>query len=412
MKSLLVVLTLFLATATVGEAKTPQLFRAKTVRGTVQAMYPWSPTWSPVTEGELLPFGTLIQVFADGRISLMSFKQPGAGALDEAPLDLMFANLTMIRLDEGLVRKSSVKRMYFDSAKQLANAQDDSDPGITMSDAWNKVAAYLPGVKQGGTIGLGPDGMPIANERIRTIKLLRPTDSHDITPYTLPVDFRIIWKEVPDKNLRYEVSLWRTDEMQAVPVGTTRLSSYLTHVDDYGSYFVQVRSTDGRYESEPHRLTVRPPVSKNAMRNLHKRYEFPPGEPKIVASAPAPDLDLWSKNATVRIDFSWSLQVPVTEKPLYELTVRNSKDEALTLRTSKGFAALNLAPESYRWEVKSVGMVDDGGNQRSKLRPGPASGRFKIEPPGKVSRQQRLSEITQQIKKGRSSQIVYLPTGL
>ncbi len=413
MKRTLIVI--FLGLLVVGPAlkaaAEPQLFRAKTVRGTVQALYPWSASWSPVEGGELLPYGTLVQVFAGGRISLVSQNEREVVGPAAVPVELMFMNLTMIRLDESLVRKGDTQRLYFDSAKKLEAMQNGIEPDSAMEDAWNKLAAYLPGAKASpGSVG--PNGMPLVSERLKKIKLLRPVESHDVTPLVLPMEFRVVWKDAGDKNLTYEVNVWRSDELAEAVVGSTKESSYLTQIDDYGSYFVKVRSTDRRYESEAHLLVLRPPVSRQAMKRVRKRHEFPPGEPKISATAPAPDLDLVSLKKRERVDFRWGLTVDLPELPAYELTVFLGVQIVQTLRTTGTAAAVHLGPGSYRWQVKAIGIADTGGSTRPQLLPSPAGGRFTIERPTALGRKRRLSGLAQQIRMGRENRVLYLPDGL
>jgi hypothetical protein len=417
MKALIQILALLgLLSGAVAYGEAPPTFVVKSVRGYVQALYPWSVGWVPVVSGKDLPYGTLLQIFDGGRISLqVESGQLRSGKAREI-VDVLLANRGMIRLTEAMLRKSDVQRLYFDSMKAAGAVDDAPAVDVSLSDAWSKIAAFIPGYRPSPSAVDSTDGMPITNKRIMKIKLLRPTVTHDVTPWTLPVDFRVVWKDVPEANPSYDVTVWRTGEVTPEPNGRTRLSSYTVRLSDYGSYFVRVATADGRYESAPHRLVIVPPASASAARKLRQRFVYPSGEPRITVLSPPPLFEVDGAAAggedKARVDFNWRLSEPVVEGVMFRLELTRAGRVVRSLRTVDSFRSVRLPPGDYSWQLSATGLGDAGGRKRPKLEPGSASGRLKIVGRPLGDRKARIAELRRILRRGGVNRVVYLGDGL
>lgn len=245
-----------------------EIYEVKAAAGQVLTRTPNGSHWQALKLGDRIPEGQLIQVAPSARLVLNKIIQSGkdVGGLAAHDASLIISSPLLGRVGPDLLKTVSLSQHFI---KELPNLVADKEavnsPPQFWDEAWQRLALLLS--RQGapkatlaalGMTELEKQGVALAVSSKR-LRILAPAADSIIVADTLPIELRIAWSDADEDEPNYQIFIWpRTAERGTIPFALSPVSHYSATLPARGSFFIQVVTRDGRWQSIPQLLHVSP----------------------------------------------------------------------------------------------------------------------------------------------------------
>ncbi|MDD9951652.1 MAG: hypothetical protein OXT67_08825, partial [Zetaproteobacteria bacterium] len=239
------------------------------------------------------------------------------------------------------------------------------------------------------------------------IEIITPT-AFEIMPTHLPKKFRIEWiqpkamkiaEQQTGRKIGYRIFLWPTNEDKPEsPIAIAKSEFYSIPIKNYGTYWLQLESTDSKFTSEP-KIVQSVPKTRDEENKIRQTYarEIPqakfPSVPTIFA-IPKGDRE-------TEITFVWTNPF---KQPIQFTLGREDQSKPIidiVLPSNQLSASFTLGQGIYLWRLE-----DPVHNAKITLF---SEIEFKIEPESKIDYFSYILDPDEEIK---SDVVFYLPSGL
>ncbi len=363
--SLLLLACFFLASVS---ASAPQIaasshaslkrYRILSTVGRVTAWEPFSTNWVEVTAGMELWESTLVQIHKGGTFSFELASSEALRGIQGEAIQVKLGTPIVVRLNEDITRQLDLGSYFIPNLPNSRSKLDDAAKNPiyqSITEAWQRFAAIA--VSQGLPLeGLMPDLASSESAlalRAKRMTLLTPANGSTVLVEKVPATVRVMWEEVTDPDVTYEVRLWRLDEPRPGPLALTQIDHHFITVPREGPYFVQVTTADGKYQSEPAQIFVSLPIAGRINKEVSVAG---------LASLPIPLLlppdgfIYQTKTFPAPIAFEWDLNIEGETEPVFNFTVTdvNKKPLVQTKVNGRRFVARFARPGKFKWNVTAV----------------------------------------------------------
>jgi hypothetical protein len=339
------------------EAKRPAIYRAQRVHGVVLARFPHATGWYPVRDGSDLFEGQMIQVTNGGSVTLAERFRRASGAFTGDRSQLTLTQPIVARLSADLLREVRVSTFFVDQVPTAPKGKAPiTDIPLDLADAWERFAAVLTGTP--------PPQVPLAElselERqgmamgvsAKKLRLLTPVTNSLVQSAAWPAETKVAWARPIGAPRRYLLYVWKAGAARGAPQATTRKEFFTIKIAQPGSYFVQVTTTDGAWQSPAHAIHALTIESLEKQVDAHRQpvrlfdlsLAFPPDRFFQVQGQSAPATTL----------FAWK---SASAAPGTHFVLKVTKDSGAVVsetRTEGQSALLKLVPGRYLWSVTCV----------------------------------------------------------
>jgi hypothetical protein len=188
----------------------------------------------------------------------------------------------------------------------------------------------------------------------KRLRLLAPVANTVVQSADWPIEMKVVWlrpKDAP-KTMRFQVRAWRAGDARGAPVAETRQDFYSVKLKRAGTYFVQVTSADGRWQSAAHAVHALEPMARRVAGVVGRTGVIDVSATPLALVSPPERFMAVGKTASETIFFAWDLKSTGTSSE-FELLVENvdTGKEARRIKTTSSQATIALPPGRYRWSV-------------------------------------------------------------
>lgn len=343
-------------------ALAPQTFLVKSVSGDVYVWGHQLSRWLTVRSGAELQRGSLIQVSHGATVSLESRSGLGFRGVKSGRTVFTINTPLVMRLDEHSLRPVEMDKRFLIPDPSAGEEPNTSEPKsllsrFDLSDAWTRIAAMM---TRGGRHGEKDDQQIMRSDlsiavAAKRLTLLAPQPDALIYSPGRPVDLRVIWKSVTEKDATYFVYLWKTNEDRSAPLVKTKGDYHTVSVRDEGRYFVQVTTADGEWQSPAHLVYVHRKLPSGlafeeglAATEPQIRLVFPPND--FIAMTPRDD-----RGPQDVLTLAWQGRIPNRSEVTYNVVVLDttSGKTLIERKTDKDRITVDLPAGHYSWRVST-----------------------------------------------------------
>lgn len=397
----LVALLLFPAHASPVSAAAAPLYTARHVQGVVLTRAPNAPRWRAVAEGARLVEGQIIQVTSGAAVTIETRIQGKALGLKGDRAQLTLTKPIVARLTSDLLRQVKLSPFFTTKAPAAEPAAAPvADAPLALKDAWERVAAILTGIPPAeapspNLAELEREGMALGVSA-RRLRILVPMSNSVLQTSDWPAELKVVWVRPPGAPRRYLVYAWNAGSARGSPRALSRREFHTVKLDHPGTYFIQVTTADGAWQSPAHVVHAMPPgASQTTSDNDLSRVET---TASVTLVYPPEDFILSPQASTGAVTFTWALATPWSAPSCILKVSQEAGPEVRELRTSATVASLTLPPGRYIWTVSQA-----GSRRQSERR------HLEIFDPGAVrTTADRLQVLRRLISGGRSATIAFV----
>jgi hypothetical protein len=354
--ALLVAWTVLVASP--GAAVEPVVYHVRSIAGVVLSRTPTTARWRKVRKGDLLLEGQLIQVTSGAAVTLEERSRRRVAGMGKDRVQLTLTKPIVARVSSDLLREVKVSTLFV--AKPTfgaARAEKVENVAFSLEDAWKKLAAIVtsippPEPPPPDLVELERQGMALGISAKR-LRLLAPVANTVVHGSDWPIDLKVVWMKPKDasKTLRFHVYAWRAGSPREAPVAETRQDFYTVKLKRAGTHFIQVTSTDGRWQSAAHAVHAMEPLARGTTNGVGRSEVIDVSDTLALLSPPDRFMAV-GKAASETIFFGWDLK-SAAASPEFELLVKNvdTGKEERRIKTKSRHTAIALPPGRYRWSV-------------------------------------------------------------
>lgn len=350
------------------------------VQGQVKVRAPLSLTWSEVSSDEELDEGMLIQIRKNSRVTLRFEGDSIMSSVQGTDARITISTPTVLRVTPNIIRAINKQRKYMKAIPNLGSFSHLIPSGQKVPEG-KILAGWQGAFERVSTAIIGSDD-PNQNvfqktSKINTLKsqqsqfsvqvgqtpieIINPS-TFEVLPTHLPKKFRIEWIQPKEMNIQeanlqrkigYRLYFWlSTTDKPKEPIAITSSEKFSLPIKNYGTYWLQIESTNNKFTSEPKLIQA---VPKNSVsqagspdnREVHVEYPMPkfPNVSTVVSLTKA------EKEAS--ITFVWTNP---TKQQIHGKIIDmadNREAVATTFQSNQHHATFDLAPGEYTWQMQT-----------------------------------------------------------
>ena len=341
-------------------AATPNLLKScymvKNVAGNV---FRWSVTkarWYAIGKGFCIRQGTLVEVTEGAHLEIRS--SPHLVAKYGLPAESVvykFDREMILRMTPDSFRRMQVKRQFVDQSDLQVDRKTKLDHiFVDIKDAWQQTSMFLTRRnKQAGSSVVTDITAAISSKKLQVVY---PGSDTMIYRDFYPSRINVMWVDDSPGTRDYQIYLWKKNSQRVEPVAATKGDFYQLPVGSQGSYYIQVTSLDGVYQSIPHLIHV---VNRLEM-VLSEKTGMPVAKERLDVEKPAENFVMVTQRKQGEIDFSWKIGLAGDEDPAtridYKLSIQQKDNPAAVIEKelTEAMMAVPLKAGKYVWWVDAT----------------------------------------------------------
>lgn len=334
-------------------------YRILSTVGRVTAWEPWATVWTDVNVGDELWESTLVQIHRGGTFSFELASKEALKGLQGEAIQVKLGTPIVVRLNEDITRQIDLSSYFVPNLPKDTIKPEGSKLPLfdSIQEAWKRVAAVA------AVRDLKMDSlMPSLNNsesalalRAKHMTLITPTNGQNVLVDKVPSEIRVGWEPVPEANTTYEVRLWRVEDMRPGPLALTQIDHHFVTVNREGPYFVQVTTSDGKYQSDPHQIFVSLPIAGRIKKKttLAGLASIP-----IPLLLPPDGFVYHAKSFPIQLTYEWDLSIEEDTEfdPTFIFKVTDLAGKKLMETKVEGrrFVGKFAKPGKFKWSVSAV----------------------------------------------------------
>lgn len=329
----------------------------KEVTGDVLAWLPWASAWQKINEDTVLWESTLVQVRPRASITFTLAAEAGFDGLRADSVEITLKTPTVTRLESGVLRKVALNNFF---VPQIPDIQEGA-PSTTMmfkklNEAWDRFAAL---VVQGQVKQKWIDAAErepndedaSMKAKSKKIRILTPKNEMMALSEQFPVELTILWQKLDEPGLSYDVMVWKLDEPRRPPLAVTRFDYHYAKLFSEGTYYIQVGTSDGRYQSAVHQVHVSLPLQ--GRKNENGAASAKPNAP-LSLLLPPNHFSMRTRTIPATVTFSWERALGKREQRYQVVITDLAGKEVVRKSTTERLLRLRLPNAGeYRWYVEA-----------------------------------------------------------
>ncbi len=343
----------------VAQSATPTVFKVLKVEGSVLTRAATSARWYQVREGRFLPEGQLIQVTANASITVENRYNLKAAGVGADRLQLTLTKPIVTRLSSDLLREVKLSTFFVDQVNAVAPPTAEIfPPPLTLKEAWTKLVAMVsnippPDLPQISLAELERQGMALGASAKR-IRLFAPTANSVVQSAEWPLEVKMVWDNPKRAPMKFYIYTWPSNSPRPAPVAATRQDFHSIKIPRPGTYFVQVMSDDGIWQSDAVAIHALVPLDQNVAAGGVNASELK-SKAALTLRYPPDQFVVASQRSPLAMTVSWNFETS-GPNPFFEASVKDSLGKLVrVIKTKATEASINLDPGRYVWSVAVVG---------------------------------------------------------
>lgn len=339
-----------------GQGASIPRFRITNVKGNILAWPPWSSEWQHVKSDDQLWEGTMIQV---GSESSFTFELDAEAGFDGLKADSMKITINVpmvLRLQGGIPRRVTLEDYFVPRLPDVTQAKGAGSQPIyySLREAWERFAAtVLPQAVRSRLFdsALNDKFETSVSVQAKKIHIHYPTEGAIAITDKLPHEIRLSWRKIPIPDVSYGVRVWSDEEHRPPPLGYTREDYYTVRVLKEGTFFAQIITADGKWQSEVRRFSVVLPMVGRGQPPTRKAVIKP-----IPLQHPPKDFVYLTKKWPVSMTFEWERPNSAKGKQVYEFTLSDLTGKPL-FKKKTGELSVSIRfsePGLFRWSMSAT----------------------------------------------------------
>jgi hypothetical protein len=315
--------------------------------------------WKSVRDGQKIPEGNLLQTFEGAFIDLKYHPMGGSKDTSDAELTLKISIPTVVRLLPGILRKVSITQNFFQTLPSIAGLQLSlSKDELSLKNAWSKVTAQVASrmsakvpLESWGKKDQFGDGIQ-SSIQAKKIEILTPYSPLTLRLSSFPHEVMVRWKTTASKQRSNFIYLWPVGRPRPAPVAETRQNQYTLALPLPGTYFMQVASRDGSWQSEVQVIeAIHENLEKIATRGNHKKYKN--NYYSLHGSYPPNSHEILTSQGLATEFFRWDTDEDASEMVYEWVLVYRDGREARRVVSDQKYTRQEIPPGFYDWFVEA-----------------------------------------------------------
>lgn len=343
-----------------------EMFRVEKLDGTVFVWDFLGSSWRKLVIGNVINNEALIQVTQGAKITF-SFQGHLGQSKDKDNVKeretISINKPIVLRVSRNSLRKIKLSSYFVTQTEQEkldTKPIGNSNLFLSLDEAWDQFSAVLLANQltrsKQSLADLSKFNIPSTTvDDKHKIDLLLPQDGSLVMPKELPAEIKIAWNAPKEAKEDFEVKIWKEGEKESEPVAKTSFSEHTIRISEEGSYYIKVKTADGKWQSVPHKISVTLPttdVADETKKNKAKTKE----NPILPLISPSADMQYVAVNFPVKMTFEWDDSWTKSDNTYYELVFSNQDGSELIRKKSlEDQEELEIKePGVYLWHVVMV----------------------------------------------------------
>jgi hypothetical protein len=340
---------------------TPIVYRIRKVQGVVLTRTPTSARWLAVREGTIILEDQIIQVTKDASVTIEEHTSRKAAGMDKDRFQITLMKPIVTRLTRDLLRQVHLSTFFVErpAIPTAPAGKEVKDVAASLNEAWERLVAMVTSIPPAEAPppdlrDLERQGMALAVSA-KKIHIVSPSMNTVVQSSDWPTELKVIWtKPKPAPSMRYFIYAWSAGTQRGSPVGETREDFHTIKLQRAGTYFVQVISVDGAWQSTAQAIHAVAPLGQSMPRSAQEPVVQKISE-SLLLRYPPDGFVLASQASPTAMTLHW--EAPATWKtPDFEIKVADDSGNVVQLlRSQTKEVTLDLRPGRFVWSVTLLG---------------------------------------------------------
>jgi hypothetical protein len=351
---------LFLFASLVLASNNRQMYQILDSAGAVLSRSPAAAKWHQIKTGDTVLEGDIVQVSVGATVSIRAVANRRVAGLQAESAIATIRTPTIFRVGADMQRKIRLSQFFLSQAPNLPKEKAKVTPGslLFLDEAFERLSLVLnrypaqPEVAATELAKLEKKGMDLALKS-KPLRILSPKSNTIIMAYQLPIEQRIVWTPAKREAAVYKIYAWQIHDQKGEPRAITKNTSYTLNFEKSGSYYVQVMTTDGDWQSVAHAIHVVP----SEFLSHNSKIETPTGaDQPLVYEIDYPPVTFtqYTAEGKTTLDFIWRRVDPKLKGPdTLILTKVGGKPKRIPAMVT-GIENIKLEPGVYNWYVETI----------------------------------------------------------
>lgn len=319
-------------------------FVVEGIQGEVFYKPPFDIGWYRLKKSDRLQAGALVDV-REGGVVTFTTKSATRNIWNGR---VVINEPILVRLSDELLRRLKLKSYFTDRIPEKALKDQKGEIELFFKNAWERIAIYFKAGKLDERFANKMKSKKGENSdvgiRFKNLSIVYPLDGAAINMMDLPSSLNIVWVNPDRKRRKYHIYIWQHTTFFETPYAATSADNYAVPIQSPGSYFLMVKSADGRYSSKPHIVHIHqgfPHASDAVEVNPAVQIEF--NLPKNYAV-------FLTEESAATVNFRWiAPEVIGGARPSTFLNIKRKLKTERHDVTNKEFFTADLKPGSYEY---------------------------------------------------------------
>ena len=318
--------------------------------------------WYAIGGGSCIRPGTLVEITEGAHLEIKTSPHlAGKDGVIAESVVYKFDHEMILRMAPSSFRRMQVQRQFVDQTDLQVDRKTKLDHiFVDIKDAWQQTSMLLTRRNKQAASSVATD--ITAAIQAKKLQVIYPGADVMIYRDFYPSRVNVLWRDDSSGTREYQIYLWKKNSQKVEPVATTKGDFYQLPINAPSSYYIQVTSLDGVYQSIPHLIHV---VNQLEM-VLSEKTGMPINTESIKVESPAENFVMVTPHKLREIDFSWKIDLAGDDDSAtrvdYKVTIQQKGDSGAIIEKNviASELAVPLAVGKYSWWVEATLRHSDG----------------------------------------------------